>query len=161
MTKHSQPMTQAIQAISVFLLRPAQESQEVLLLRRAPDDDLPGIWCEVAGGVDPGESAWQAALREVQEETGLTPSGLYSADTCASFYDYRQDKVETLPVFVGLIEAQAEVVLNHEHSEFAWFSLEAALELLPFPAQRRVLREIWESFVQRPPQALLQIPLPE
>ncbi len=31
-----------------------------------------GLWIQPGGHVDPGEAPWQAAVRETQEETGLT-----------------------------------------------------------------------------------------
>jgi ADP-ribose pyrophosphatase YjhB (NUDIX family) len=43
------------------------EDGRVLLTQR---EDFP-VWCLPGGGVDPGESLAQAAVREVREETGL------------------------------------------------------------------------------------------
>ncbi|MGZ4384389.1 MAG: NUDIX domain-containing protein, partial [Gaiellaceae bacterium] len=54
--------------VSVF--RRGESGLEALLLRYAPD--YGGYWHVVAGAVEPGESADQAALRELREETGLT-----------------------------------------------------------------------------------------
>ncbi len=42
---------------------------QVLLLERA---DHPGYWQSVTGSQAPGETPWRTALRELQEETGLT-----------------------------------------------------------------------------------------
>jgi 8-oxo-dGTP pyrophosphatase MutT (NUDIX family) len=50
---------------------------DVLLLQRAQTlDDHPGQVAFPGGGIDPGESAVEAALREAQEETGLDPAGV-------------------------------------------------------------------------------------
>lgn len=44
---------------------------QVLLLERARQ---PGYWQSVTGSLEPGELPDQAALRELNEETGLTPN---------------------------------------------------------------------------------------
>src|SRR5699024_5779123 len=49
------------------------DDRDRLLLVRGHDVDDPGRtwWFTLGGGIDPGESAREAAVREVQEETGL------------------------------------------------------------------------------------------
>ncbi|WP_312882971.1 NUDIX domain-containing protein [Rhizobium etli] len=37
---------------------------------RRTGSTLSGEWCQIAGGIEHGETAWQAALREAKEETG-------------------------------------------------------------------------------------------
>ena len=44
-----------------------QGREKVLLTRRADN----GLWCLPGGGMDPGESAEEACIREALEETGL------------------------------------------------------------------------------------------
>jgi 8-oxo-dGTP pyrophosphatase MutT (NUDIX family) len=44
----------------------------VLLIRRSDN----GLWAVPAGGIELGESVRQCAIREVYEETGLTPTSL-------------------------------------------------------------------------------------
>lgn len=44
----------------------------VLLFRGESDADGSGFWFPVGGGVEPGETTQQAAVREVLEETGLS-----------------------------------------------------------------------------------------
>ena len=57
-------------SVSVVVVRICGDSAEYLLLRRATDY-LRDQWCQVAGAVEQGETAWQAAIRELKEETGL------------------------------------------------------------------------------------------
>ena len=52
-------------SVAVIVFHP--ESREILLVKRR---DVP-IWVLPGGGIDPGESTEAAALRELQEETGL------------------------------------------------------------------------------------------
>jgi dihydroneopterin triphosphate diphosphatase len=56
-----------------------------------------------------------------------------------------------LPVFVGFVDTDAAVVINHEHSEFRWVSFEAALAMVPFAGQRHVLKHVEAEFVLHEP----------
>jgi 8-oxo-dGTP pyrophosphatase MutT (NUDIX family) len=49
----------------------ADSGRALLLLTRAPDSSNWRRWVTPGGGVDPGESHREAALRELTEETGL------------------------------------------------------------------------------------------
>lgn len=140
---------------SLVAIRRIEGRHEVLLLKRT--QSLAGEWCQVAGSIEEGETAWQTALRELAEETGLTPDALYSADTCEQFYEVDRNAITVAPVFVAVIDSTAEVSLNHEHSEFRWVSFEEAVELVAFGGQRRVLRWIKEEFVKRRPSKHLLI----
>ncbi|MBP2509144.1 dATP pyrophosphohydrolase [Agrobacterium tumefaciens] len=135
--------------VSVVLLRNAEPQTEVLLLRR--NHTLVGEWCQIAGGIEDGEKAWETALREVKEETGLDCDRLYSADICEQFYEADRDAISMFPVFVGFVDAEAVVTINHEHSEFRWVSFASAMTMVPFAGQRHVLRHVEAEFVQREP----------
>ena len=63
---------------SLVAVRETQVRHEVLLLKRT--QTLLGEWCQVAGSIEEGETAWQTALRELDEETGLKPYALYWAE---------------------------------------------------------------------------------
>lgn len=143
---------------SVVAVRNSRSACEVLLLKRA--QSLAGAWCQVAGSIEEGETAWQAALRELREETGLAPADFYSADICEQFYEAERDAITMAPVFVAFVDPQAEVQLNHEHSAFRWVGFEEAVELVSFGGQRKVLRWIEEEFVRREPSAFLRIEIP-
>ncbi|UWQ29542.1 NUDIX domain-containing protein [Leisingera sp. M527] len=141
--------------VSLVAIRKTNVRHEVLLLKRT--QTLAGEWCQVAGSIEEGETAWQAALRELEEETGLKPTALYSADTCEQFYEADRDSITLAPVFAGFIENTARVTLNHEHSDYCWVSFDEAAEMVAFGGQRRVLRWIEDEFVKRPPSRHLLI----
>lgn len=136
-------------AVSVILLRRVAAGCKVLLLRR--NHTLAGEWYQIAGAIEDGEKAWEAALREVREETGLTCGRFYSADICEQFYEADRNAISMSPVFVGFVDPDAVVVINEEHSEFRWVSFDEAIVMVPFAGQRRVLRHVEAEFVEREP----------
>ncbi|MGO4124820.1 NUDIX pyrophosphatase [Inquilinus sp. YAF38] len=142
-------------AVSVVVIRHAATGSEVLLLRRTRS--LAGEWCQIAGAIEPGETAWQAALRETLEETGLELQQLYSADICEQFYEAERDAISLLPVFVGIAAADAAVRLNPEHSQSRWVGFGEAAGMVPFAGQRHVLRHVEQEFVAREPSRWLLI----
>lgn len=142
-------------AVSVVVVRKKAGKDEVLLLRRTRS--LAGEWCQVAGAIEAGETAWQTALREVMEETGLKLEKLYSADICEQFYEADRNSISLLPVFVGYARPEDPVTLNDEHSEYRWVSFQQAIGMIPFSGQRKMLRDIRSEFVKREPNRLLLI----
>lgn len=136
-------------------LRTTTKEHEVLLMRRTGSNA--GEWCQIAGSIEPGETAWQAALREMREETALVPRRLYSADLCEQFYEVGTDSIWVAPIFVAYVDSEAAVRLNEEHSAYCWVSMDRAVELLPFPGQKTMLMPIRHWFVEREPSRLLEI----
>jgi dATP pyrophosphohydrolase len=141
--------------VSSFLLKKDKDDYRVLLLKRK--QTIQGAWAGVGGSIEEGEKAWQAILREIKEETGLTPEKLYSADTCEQFYEIDKDSILIAPVFVAYVSDNAAVTINEEHSEFGWFTFEEAILKVSFPEQRRILRHVQEEFVKRQPVEWLLI----
>lgn len=78
----------------------------------------------VSGYIKTGESAEQAALREVKEELGLDP--LYC--TLVSSYVYKKKQMLMLGFCVDADEG--EFSLSDELCEAKWFNKEQAVELL-------------------------------
>ena len=142
-------------SVSIFILKPDVNGTKVLLLRRT--GYLAGLWCQVAGGIEQGEKAWQTALRETREETGLEIKQLWSADICEPYYKADKDYITLVPVFVGMVPQEAQVILNDEHDAFRWVSFEEANAILSFPSQRRVLDVVRDEFFDRIPNPHLKI----
>ncbi|WP_235850455.1 NUDIX domain-containing protein [Niallia circulans] len=103
------------------------------------------------------EQAWEAALREVKEETGITKLALYSSNTFDQIYSPVENYLYIAPVFVGIVEENKEVRLNNEHSEYKWLSFEEAKEFVTLPGNDEVLTFIEKHFIKKKPTEWLRI----
>ncbi|MEQ9350414.1 MAG: NUDIX domain-containing protein, partial [Alphaproteobacteria bacterium] len=110
-----------------------------------------------AGRLEAGDSAAAAARRELSEETGLTPLSFWNGDTLETFYELATPRLQIAPVFVARVHDDAVVRLNYEHDDHRWLDLEQALATVSFNQQRRVLTEVWDSFVRRTPADYLKL----
>ena len=142
--------------IYCYICRIVKGTGEFLLLKRT-SKYLSGIWQPVTGRIDGNETAWQAALREVKEETGLTPDRFYSSNRVESFYEISQNCISLAPVFVAFIDAGSEVKLSSEHSEYQWCTAEQAQPHLLFAQQRDTIGYIEAEFVKKEPVDYLEI----
>lgn len=109
-----------------------------LLVRRAAGLVYAGQWRMIGGKVDAGETAWQAALRELREETALAPVRLWALPSVNHFYEWQRDTVALVPAFAA--EVDADPALDREHDAFDWLPAEAAAARLAWPEQRRLVR---------------------
>ncbi|MUK66463.1 NUDIX hydrolase [Aliivibrio fischeri] len=119
---------------------------KMLLMKRVKG----GFWCHVAGSIEQGETGIDAIVREFKEETRIDVLNLYNAQYLEQFYEASVNVIQLIPVFVVMCPPQQEVVLNEEHTEYKWCSLEEALELAPFPNQHAVFKHVWSYFVEKP-----------
>ena len=108
---------------------------EFLLLRRANGRIYAGDWRMVGGKIEAGETAWQASLRELAEETALTADQLFAVPYLNRFYEWHRDRVNEIPVFLAITSGE-EPRLDDEHDGFEWLTPEDAAARLPWPGQR-------------------------
>ncbi|GLW75277.1 hypothetical protein Kpho02_75740 [Kitasatospora phosalacinea] len=91
----------------------------VLLLRRAPGTLQAGLWELPGGGTEPGEELVAAALRELDEESGLTRVRVTAHLGSADRTDSRGARTRAHVIAAHLDHPQ-EVRLSPEHDQHAW-----------------------------------------
>ena len=127
-----------LRVVDVYVYRMADRRPQFLVLRRAAGKLYAGQWRMVGGKIEPGEAAWQTALRELQEETGLVPVWLWTVPSMNTFYEWRHDRINLIPAFAA--EVEDDPVLDGEHDAFEWLGGETAAARLSWPEQQRLLR---------------------
>lgn len=146
--------------VDAYVFRRTPAGPEFLVLRRTTGTRLGGTWQAVHGKIEPGETAWQAALREIREETQLVPARLYQLEAVNTFYVAAEDAIHHCPGFAAEAAADAEVRLNHEHEAYEWLPADEAIRRYTWPGQRRAVREILAEIIAPGPSiAFLEIPL--
>ena len=142
--------------INAYIFKRLADGPRFLILKRK-SSYMFGLWQQVAGKVEEGESGASAALREIEEETGKCPKYLWSADIVEMFYDIAHDCIHIVPVFVAEFSVRSRVVLSSEHSEFKWVGVDEAKEYLPFSQQKQSLDTIVREFIDKKPPRQLRI----
>ena len=118
-----------VRVVDAYVFKKVKKKIHFLLLKRAGTKNYEHLWQGVAGKLEKGESAWQAALRELDEETSLKPKCMFIADHVSKFYERIGDRINLIPVF-GIEVGSEEVRLSDEHTEFRWMNVDEAEETL-------------------------------
>ena len=139
----------------IFRVTP-ERGLEILLLRRAAGRIYPGVWQCVTGGLEGDEKVVDGALRELEEETGITAANietLYGLDQVNLFHAEHVDALMAEAVFAAHVRYGVEPRLSHEHDDARWLSPDEARQMVVWPAYRTAIEQI-ESLVANPHHAV-------
>jgi 8-oxo-dGTP diphosphatase len=104
---------------------------KVLVMHRQQEPNV-GLWIAPGGKIEPGESPYEAALREFAEETGLEAKDLELRGLCTLVPLLKQ-----YPWFIFIFVAkdfQGTLRMDCEEGDLAWVALEEYLNTLPKPS---------------------------
>jgi 8-oxo-dGTP pyrophosphatase MutT (NUDIX family) len=136
--------------VAVFVTR--RNGSEVLVVHRSPIQG--SYWHVVAGGVEPGETAREAAERELREETGLVATVTGGAKVTEYVYPLTEEPAErrqqydasVVEVEVTCFQAEApdtwEPRLDWEHDDYRWCDPTHAFESLRWPETAQALKQL-------------------
>lgn len=106
-----------------------RQREKILLTRREDNNQ----WCLPSGGMEPGESATEACIREVKEETGLQVTikrliGIYT--TPHELIVYRDgNEIQLVALCFEAEVVGGELRLSCETTEYGYFSYQESQEL--------------------------------
>ena len=135
-----------VRVVDAYVYRKTIEGIEFLILKRAKTKIYEHLWQGVAGKIEEGEKAWEAAIRELTDETSLRPLKVFIADHVSSFYEKHGDRLNLVPVFGIEVDSQ-EVVLSKEHCDFKWVKLDVALSHLVCNGQKRGMQVVHDMVI--------------
>ena len=136
--------------VAIFVTRRGRS--EVLVAHRNPT--LGGYWHTIAGGIEPGEEAAAAAVRELREETGLEAAPVPVADAVEYAYPLHEEPPERRALYpANLVAVQVtcflvdapddwEPTLDWEHDDHRWLPPQDAADLLRWPDTAEALRRV-------------------
>tara|TARA_B100001758_G_scaffold119888_1_gene102969 strand:+ start:357 stop:818 length:462 start_codon:yes stop_codon:yes gene_type:complete len=124
-----------VRVIDAYVFNRKNKEIRFLLLKRAKTKVYEHLWQGVAGKIEVGETSWEAAIRELKEETGFEPVRIFVADHVSKFYEAHGDWVNMVPVF-GIEVDDEEVILSDEHCEFKWVDFNTAHQTLIWSGQK-------------------------
>jgi len=125
-----------IEVVAAVVIRP----QGVLLCQRPDGVHLPLLWEFPGGKIDPGESAAEAAVREVAEEIGLQARVVTALGSVE--YDYAEGSEQVskeVHYFLMEWEPGEPLELDGEMIRTYWCAIDEAEKNLTFETEQRAI----------------------
>lgn len=126
-----------VRAAGGVVVRDGEEGPELALVHRPEYDD----WSLPKGKLDPDESFEDGALREVEEETGLTCE--LGEELSPVRYRDRKGR-KKLVRYWQMRPLAGEFEVNDEVDELRWLDPKAARRLLDYEHDRQLVEELLE-----------------
>jgi 8-oxo-dGTP pyrophosphatase MutT (NUDIX family) len=114
-----------------------EDSKILFLLLHYPS----GHWDFVKGKMEKGESTHETAIREAQEETGITDiTFLENFEEWIKYdFQYQGELVRKKVVFFLAETKTKEVMISHEHLDYTWMDYNTSMEKTTFDNAKTVL----------------------
>ena len=128
--------------IDLYTYRKEEDQVEFLVFLRSSSKIYANQWRMIGGKVLDDEKSWEAALRELKEETGLKPEHFWSVPSINHFYEAKSDQVHLIPAFAAELKSDRAPVLDDEHIEYKWIGLDEIDGHIHWPEQQRLMKLI-------------------
>ena len=118
-------------------------------------------WNFPKGKLESEERSWEAALREVREETGLKPAELRLAKNFKTYerFVFRRDKEKFFKIVILYLAEtrQKNIRISWEHEGYGWFLFNDAKKILArYRENLKILQDAYDFLMRKnspqPPQ---------
>ena len=135
-----------VRVVDCYVYRRTDNGIVFLLMKRNLNKIYEHLWQGVAGKIEEGETSSEAAIRELKEETGLSPVNMFVADHVSKFYEVHGDRINLVPVFG--IEVDSEIInLSEEHISYKWVDINEALNTLVWNGQKKGIQTVHDMVI--------------
>jgi len=135
-----------VRVVDCYIYRHTTDGIRFLLMKRNLNKIYEHLWQGVAGKIEKGETASEAAVRELKEETGLSPVNIFVADHVSRFYEVHGDRINLVPVF-GIEVDSENVILSEEHISYKWADIDEALNTLVWNGQKKGIQTVHDMVI--------------
>ena len=135
-----------VRVVDCYVYFQKAKEVEFLLLKRNKNKLYEHLWQGVAGKIEKDEKAWETAVRELKEETGLAPKKMFVADHVSRFYEKHKDRMNLVPVF-GIEVDSKDVILSDEHIDYKWVDFKEAFETLVWNGQKKGIQTVYNMLI--------------
>jgi len=126
---------------------PKENDEDVLLLKRKPEDFMGGIYELPGGEVDEGETIEAAVFRETMEETGLKGKNIRAY---LGHFDYLSGSGKPTRQFNFIVTIDPPFTITlQEHSDHAWVRRETTAQYQVTDSVKQVLESFWRRDFQQ------------
>lgn len=96
-----------------------------------------------SGHVDPGESELQTAIRETEEEAGLSEQAynILSEFKYTLNYEVKGRPKRVVYWLAEMKNQECPIILSDEHQTYVWSTLDRALEISQYSDMQKLLKE--------------------
>jgi len=134
------------ESFGVILLR--KQEYDVLVLLVQHIEQHGGHWAFPKGHKENGESDLGAAVRELEEETGIQQVSLLPSTRYEEHYNFitHNQRIEKkVTYFIGWVKDSTVTIQPSEIADCAWLSFEEAHQRLTFNEAKRILKEVQDA----------------
>lgn len=96
-----------------------KETNRFMLLKRSKKSSYPKTWSIVSGGIDKGENMLEGIKRELREETQIDSDNIKF-----EFFEHQNQLIPYFDFYLGYCEKELECKLDHENTDWGWFSMD-------------------------------------
>ena len=108
-----------------------------------------GHWDFIKGKIEDGEKPNQTAIREAEEETGITNIEFIDGfrEEIEYFFKADNNDIHKKVIFFLAKTNSQEVTLSHEHQDFVWLNFDDAMKKVTYENAMNMLKKS-EKFLQ-------------